>query len=321
LGNLRTALLAWLSARAAGLRTIVRVEDLEPGASPPGVADAQLDDLAWLGLEFDEGPREGGPVGPYRQSERSSHYRRALEALNAQGLLYPCWCSRKEVLAATRAPHASDEGPIYPGTCRPAFLAPLADLDDLPRREGRRPALRVSVAAALEHAGYRAIDHTAIAPEEGVICLTDALSGRLEFRLGRDLGDFVVRRADGVAAYQLACAWDDYAMGCTLVVRGSDLLPSAARQALLLRALDLEVPRYAHVGLVLTATGERLAKRDGGHTLAELRQRGATPRDVVRLLAALSGLPPADTAAELVPHFSLERLSAAPVHLANLPGA
>lgn len=302
LGNARTALLAWLTARAAGLRTILRVEDLDPRAIPPGCLEEQYADLDWLGLRHDEDPRWGGPVGPYRQSERFDRYAAALEALNQRGVLYPCWCSRREVHDAARAPHASDEGPVYAGTCRPA--TPLRfDLHAVPKRRGRIAALRIDVARAMALLGWTDAR------------FDDALAGPQRFDLAGQMGDFVVRRKDGVGAYQVACALDDADMGCTLVLRGADLLPSTARQLLLLALWDRPRPTYAHVGLVLTATGERLAKRDGSVALAQLRADGTPPGEVIRLLARLSGLPDTADLAALTAATRLAALSAADVRL------
>lgn len=302
LGNARTALLAWLWARREGRRNVLRVEDLDPRAIPPGCLEGQYADLDWLGLRYDEDPRVGGPVGPYRQSERGALYRSALQALDALGLLYPCWCSRKEVLAATRAPHAGDEGPVYPGTCRPADPAPLGDLDALPRRHGKEPALRLRLDRALALAG----------PD--TMTFLDELRGPVRME-PEALGDFVVRRADGIAAYQLACAFDDAAMGCDQVLRGADLLQSGARQALILRLLGAPVPRQAHVGLVLGHQGERLSKRDGSIALAELRAAGVSPGEVRRRLARLSGLPDTGDLDDLAAAFDLAAVGAGDVRL------
>lgn len=299
LGNARTALLAHLDARAHGLRTVLRVEDLDPATIPDGCLEGQYADLDWLGLDYDEHPRIGGPAGPYRQSERYADYRAVLDALDDLGLLYPCWCSRREVREAARAPHASDEGPVYAGTCKPKAPAPLGDLDALPRRRRRAPALRLDVTAALRRLGV------------GRLEWADALAGPQSVDMTATMGDFVVRRVDGIAAYQLACAWDDVAMGCTRVLRGADLIPSTARQLLILRTLGLPEPAYAHAGLVVDHTGHRLAKRDKSIALGALRAAGVPAERVVRLLATLSGLP--DTA-------DLDALTAAYAACALAPG-
>jgi glutamyl-tRNA synthetase len=296
LGNARTALLSWLAARAAGGRWLMRVEDLDGPRVRPGMEARILAELRWLGLDWEEGPDVGGPCGPYRQSELGGRHAQALEALRRAGRAYPCLCSRAEIAAAATAPHGpSDDGPRYPGTCR--GLSP----DDLARRgAGRRPAWRLAV-------------------EPGEVGFLDGVHGPRAFDVSAGTGDFVVSRADGIAAYQLAVAVDDAAMGVTDVVRGDDLLPSTARQLLVYRALGLEAPRFAHVPLVVGEDGERLAKRHGALSLGELRERGAEPRAVVGLLAALSGL--AEPGArcwprDLVVGFSLERLPRAPARLA-----
>lgn len=303
LGNARTALLDHLATRAAGLRCVLRVEDLDPVAMPDGVLEGQYADLEWLGLRYDESPRVGGPVGPYRQSERYAAYAAVLRALDALGLLYPCWCSRKEVREAARAPHASDEGPVYAGTCKPKRPRPLGDLDALPERRGRVPALRLDVAGALARLGIATLTYD------------DLLAGPQRFDMVAAMGDFVVRRVDGIAAYQIACSWDDVAMACTQVVRGADLIPSTARQLLVLRTLGLPEPRYAHVGLVVDPAGRRLAKRDADISLGGLRAEGVSAGQVVRLLARISGLPDTDDIDALVDAFDLATLEPSDVRL------
>ena len=303
LGNARTALLAWLAARRQGLRNVLRVEDLDPKAIPSGCLEGQYTDLDWLGLIYDEGPRVGGPVGPYRQSERFHLYDGVLEQLNQMGLLYPCWCSRKEIQMALVAPHAGDEGPVYPGTCRPTVPATLTDLNALPTRRDRRPALRINTQAAMDHLGMRLVE------------FDDLIAGPQRFDVIRQMGDFVVRRVDGVAAYQIACSWDDVAMNCTLVLRGSDLLPSTARQWLLLTLLGQELPNYAHTGLVMNRDGARLAKRDGAIALHQLRADGVSAEKVVTYLAEISGLPATSNLDDLTNALNISRLSASNVCL------
>ena len=288
LGNARTALLSWLAARAAGGRWILRVEDLDRPRVRPGMEARQLEELRWLGLEWDEGPDLGGPCGPYRQSELGRRYEAALEALRAAGRAYPCFCSRAEIAAAASAPHGpGEEGPVYPGTCRGLPAAEVAR-----RRQERRPAWRLAV-------------------EPGPVRFEDGIHGPCGF----EVADFVVARADGIAAYQLAVAVDDAAMGVTDVVRGDDLLPSTARQLLVYRALGLAAPRFAHVPLVVGEDGERLAKRHAALSLGELKAAGAEPRVVTGFLAALSGLCPPGEAigpAELLPAFALARIPKGP---------
>ncbi len=295
LGNARTALLSWRAARAGGGAWVMRVEDLDGPRVRPGMEERILAELRWLGLDWDEGPDVGGPTGPYRQSDRSALYAEALEALRTRDLVYPCFCSRAEIARAAQAPHGpSDEGPRYPGTC-----ASLSRPEAERRAAARRPAWRFRV-------------------PPGAVAFEDGVHGPCEGDVAGTAGDFVVARADGIAAYQLAVVVDDAAQGVTDVVRGDDLLPSTARQILLYRALGLDVPRFAHVPLVVGEDGERLAKRHGALSLGELRERGADPRRVAGLLAELSGLAPSGAAVsprELVEAFSLARIPRAPAVL------
>ena len=265
LGNLRTAWLAELAAKSFGHRFILRVDDLDPKATVRGMIEEQADDLAWFGIAFDEGFRVGGEDGPYLQSQRYHHYNRALAVLNEMGLLYPCWCSRKEVLAATQAPHESHQSPIYPGTCRPQTATPIEDLEKLPERRGRRPALRLNIRAAFMQLGLETLS------------FHDLVAGKQPDYNAFNLDDFVVRRVDGIAAYQIACAVDDALMKCELVVRGADLLISTIRQIIVLRLLNHSIPKYAHIGLVVGHDGKRLAKRDQAIAIADLRQRHVDP--------------------------------------------
>jgi len=295
LGNARTALVAWLAARAAGGALVMRVEDLDGPRVRPGLEARILEELAWLGLDWDEGPDAGGAFGPYRQSERLPLYAEALARLREAGLAYPCFCSRAEIAASSQAPHGpSDDGPRYPGTCRDLAAAGREE-----RARTRRPAWRFRV-------------------PPGPVAFEDQVHGPRALDVAVAVGDFVVARADGVPAYQLAVAVDDAAMGVTDVVRGDDLLPSTARQILLYRALGLAAPRFAHVPLVVGPDGARLAKRHGAVSLGDLRSRGADPRAVVGLLAALTDLAPEGARVgprDLVSGFDLARLPRAPAVL------
>jgi glutamyl-tRNA synthetase len=258
LGNARTFLLAWLSIRSRGGTLLLRVEDIDgPRVKTETVVQA-LADLRWLGLDWD-----GEPV---RQSERLPHYERAAAALVAAGLAYPCVCSRREVEEAASAPHAGDEGPAYPGTCRGKF----ADLAAAKAATGRDAALRfrVDVDAVPFDDGF-------CGPQRGAI-----------------QGDFVIQKRDGGPAYQLAVVVDDAAQAVNEVVRADDLLPSTPRQLLLYRALGLTPPRFVHLPLVIGADGRRLAKRHGDTSLHHLRALGVPAELVVGRLAYLSGLGP-----------------------------
>ncbi len=295
LGNARTALLAWLAARSAGSSFVLRVEDLDAPRVRPGLEGRILEELAWLGVDWDEGPDVGGPAGPYRQSERRARYAAAIDRLRATGHAYPCFCSRAEIARASQAPHGpGDDGPRYPGTCRD-----LPEEEVAARSARRPPAWRFRV-------------------PEGAVSFDDAVHGRCTFDVAAETGDFVVARADGVAAYQLAVVVDDAAMGIDDVVRGDDLLSSTARQLLLDDALGLAAPRFAHVPLVVGEDGARLAKRHGAVSLGELRARGADPLRVVGVLAALSGLAPPGARVEprrLVDAFALRRIPREPAVL------
>ena len=268
LGNARTALLAWLDARSRGGAFVMRIEDLDRARVPAGAEARVLEDLAWLGLDWDEGPDRGGPFAPYRQSERAARYDAAIERLLADGRAFPCACSRADVARAAQAPHDADEdGPRYPGTCRGL---PPDEVRARARAQGRAPVIRFAGDGAR-------IDFD---DEVHGVVTADAAG----------IDDFVLRRADGTAAYQLAVVVDDAAMEITHVVRGDDLLRSTPRQLALYGALGLPAPAFAHVPLVLTPSGERLAKRTRPEAVADLRTRGVTPAVVIGALAASAGL-------------------------------
>lgn len=285
LGNLFCSLLAWLSAKSAGGRVVLRIEDLDPLRCPREFADTLEEDLLWLGLVWDEGGSRGGPNGPYYQQDRTALYAAACDELTGRGLTYPCFCSRAQLHAAS-APHRSDGATVYPGTCRD-----LSDAQRAARAKSRPPALRLWV------------------PDE-TVCFTDGHLGPYAENLARDCGDFILRRSDGVHAYQLAVVLDDAAMGVTQVVRGADLLSSTPRQLYLYRLLGLPAPRFYHLPLLLDAEGRRLSKRDGDVSLITLKQRCA-PEEVVGRLAYLAGLQPAPvprTAESLLADFSWEKI-------------
>lgn len=252
LGNARTALLAWLQARAVDGRVLLRIDDLDRGRSRPEHEHSIRSDLDWLGLVFD-GEQQ-------RPSARSATYEAALTRLIDRDLVYPCFCTRAEVRAAASAPHGAD--PRYPGTCA-----------DLP----------AAAAAGRPVRAYRFRVPTS------PVVLDDLVHGRVVEDVAATSGDFVVAGPAG-AAYQLACAIDDADDGITHVLRGDDLLASAARQVLVQRALGLRSPVYAHVPLMRDESGARLAKRDGVAGLAAARRAGRTPADVVGALAASVGL-------------------------------
>jgi glutamyl-tRNA synthetase len=278
-GNLRTALVAWLFARSQDARHLVRMEDLDAGRVRERFYDEQLADLAALGLDWD------GPV--VRQSERTALYEAALGALRAAGLVYECWCTRAEIREAASAPHGSLPEGAYPGTCLRLTAAQRAERE----ASGRPPALRVRAGAA-----HVAFEDRIVGPIEGAV------------------DDFVVRRNDGAFAYNLAVVVDDADQGVGEVVRGADLLDSTPRQLWLGAQLGLPAPRHAHVALMLGPDGERLAKRHGAVTLADRAALGQSAPDVRDELAASLGLVArgeALTPAELVERFSVRDLRAA----------
>ncbi len=279
LGNLRTALLAWLFARSAGARFLVRVEDLDAGRAREALIGEQLDHLRLLGLDWD------GPV--VRQSERAGLYEQALERLRADGLLYECWCTRREIREAASAPHGPLPEGAYPGTCARLTAAQRAER----AASARPPALRVRAEAA-------------------VVAFDDAVAGR--FRGAVD--DFVVRRNDGAFAYNLAVVVDDAEQGIGEVVRGADLLDSTPRQLWLAARLGLPAPRHAHVPLLLDHRGVRLAKRDGAATLPGRLALGESAAQVRAELAASVGLCSAGerpTPAQLAARFDASALCGA----------
>lgn len=279
LGNIYAALVAWLSVRSRGGRMVLRIEDLDPRTQSGPWTALMLDDLRWLGLDWDE--------GPYYQRDRIELYRTATENLCRQGLTFPCFCTRAELHAAS-APHASDGTPIYAGTCRHLSEAEVA------ARATKRPAaLRLAVPPAEDPAG--------------TIAFTDRVFGPQREVLARDCGDFLVRRSDGVYAYQLAVVVDDAAMGITEVVRGHDLLSSSARQIYLQRLLGYPEPSYAHVPLLVAPDRRRLSKRDRDLDMEGLRERFGTAKNLLGWLAGTAGLAPDSaprTASELAECFS-----------------
>lgn len=279
LGNLRSALLGWLQARALGGEFLLRIENLDPERSKPHFIDAIFRDLEFLGLTWD------GPV--IRQSERREAYDAALEVLRRADRVYPCVCSRADIARAASAPHVGEEGPMYPGTC----------------------ARGVSALTAHKPLSWR------FRVEPGVTSFTDLVHGSTTQDVEHTVGDFIVRRADGVASYQLAVVVDDAASGITHVLRGDDLLSSTARQLQLYQALSAgSLPWYSHAPLLIQSDGKRLAKREGSMTVEGLRAGGFTSQAIIGLLAKWSGLGTGQpiTAAQLVPSFTLDRVRTEP---------
>lgn len=284
LGNLFAALLAWLDVRSLGGEMLLRMEDLDPDRCKAAYTTQLAEDLRWLGLDWDLGWQPGETT--YCQSHRTAHYRAAFDKLAAQRLVYPCFCSRKELLAAS-APHASDGARIYSGRCRRLTPQEKTALQE----SGRAPAWRIQV------------------PGE-TISFVDGNFGPQVQQLDRDCGDFILRRSDGVYAYQLAVTEDDGQMGITRVVRGWDLLSSTPRQLWLLDRLGYGRPTYCHTPLLLSPDGRRLSKRDRDLDMGYLRAH-TTPEKLTGFLAYTAGLLPKPQAIrpqELIPAFAWSKV-------------
>jgi glutamyl-tRNA synthetase len=295
-GHARTFWTAQRRAESAGGVLVLRNEDLDAQRFRLEFTDAMLEDLRWFGFHWQEGPDCGGPYGPYAQSQRLDFYQAALEKLRAGGWVYPCRCSRQDVLRALRAPHAGEEGPIYPGTCRPKTPAtPCVSTQSAgelaipsPREAGRGLGRGVaSIQDPQRQDMFRATPDAQLSkppnwrfrvPDGETISFEDGFYGKQHFQAGKDFGDFVVWRHDDAPSYQLAVVVDDAAMKITEVVRGADLLLSTARQLLLYRALGVEPPAFYHCPLVTDESGARLAKRHDALSLRALRARGLTPQ-------------------------------------------
>ena len=281
LGNILCALAAWLSVRKQNGMMVLRIEDLDAGRCAFGEQIEYLkSDLLWLGLDWDLG---GEPEG--YQSRRFGIYERYLRVLEEKRLLYPCYCSRAELHAAT-APHGNDGQVLYDGKCRRLFLAGGEAPKD------RRPALRV------------------IVPDEE-IAFTDLIQGEYRENLERECTDFVVRRSDGVYAYQMAVVVDDGLSGVTEIVRGRDLLSSTPRQIYLYRLFGMKEPRFAHIPLLMAPDGRRLSKRDGDLDIGAIQRKIGSPEPVIGLLGYLLGLidrPDPLRAEELVRYFDFAKI-------------
>ena len=256
LGNILCCMLAWLSVRSRGGRFLLRIEDVDIPRCPASASKRCIEDLEWLGFDWDE------PV--LYQSERGPVYEKYLNMLRDKGLIYPCFCTRAQ-LHATQAPNLGDTQYIYPGTC-----ASLTEAEVQEKMLLRAPAMRVRV------------------PDE-IISFTDGLSGTQEECIARDCGDFVIRRSDGLWGYQLAVVVDDALCGVTEVVRGRDILSATPRQLFLQRSLGFEQPAYYHIPLLTDSEGRRLAKRDRDLDLTALSKR-FTPQEIIGMLAYSAGL-------------------------------
>jgi glutamyl-tRNA synthetase len=286
LGNAKTYLLAYWSARSSGSRIVLRIEDVDSPRVKPWAIQQAIEDLRWLGIDWDEGPDVGGDSAPYMQSDRMPMYRDALSRLIDRDRVFPCTCTRKDIEAAGSAPHFDHEGAVYPGTCS-----------------------RWHPGDALPPAGkfcwrFRAAEQT--------VSFTDRMLGPQQCVPATGLGDFPVTQKSGSPSYQLAVVVDDAAMGITEVVRGDDLVASTFRQIDLYQALGLAVPTFAHVPLVLGSDRRRLAKRHGDTRLSHYRALGVLPESIVGWAAHCAGLVPdrePRAACDLIDQFAWENVS------------
>ena len=300
LGNVRTFMIAWLRARSQGGKVIFRMEDLDHPKDKPGAAAQAIEDLRWLGFDWDE---------EYVQSERKAIYREALDVLRASCLVYPCVCSRKDVESAQSAPHAGEQL-HYPGICRGRF-ATWREAFEFKNPATPRP--RNPATPQLPCWRFRV-------PGNAVIAFDDAFAGPYEQNVSKVLGDFPLARDEFGAGYTLACTVDDLLMGVTEVVRGGDLLPATPAQILLARALSKAIdgcrlPSYCHVPLVVGRDGKRLAKRHGDTRIATFREQGKTPEEILGFLAASCGWAETCervTLRDLLPRFDLGTIPRTP---------
>jgi glutamyl-tRNA synthetase len=261
LGNARTFLVNWLLARQQNWRILLRIEDLDGPRVKAGADRLILEDLDYLGLDWDEGPTY--------QSSNQPKYAKVIQQFLDSGLAYPCVCSRREVDLAASAPHVEDGASIYPGTCRGKF----ASMEEAKKKTGKSPAVR-------------------FAASDKIVEFEDGFRGMQEFNVARELGDFVIAKSDGSAGYQLAVVVDDLASDVDVIVRGDDLLDSTPRQILIYEALgaDEKIPKYIHLPLVVGTDGRRLAKRHGDSRLATYRQNGVSRGRILTLLAKWCGI-------------------------------
>jgi nondiscriminating glutamyl-tRNA synthetase len=291
LGNARTAFFSHLWARKSGGRFILRIEDTDVERSQSRYRDKLLVDLRWLGLDWDEGPEAGGPSGPYAQSERGAFYRELFQRLESDGLAYPCYCTAAELELSRKLQRMAGKPPRYAGTCRHLTAAERAERE----ARGVRPTLRFAV------------------PADAVVEFDDLVHGPQRFASG-DIGDFIIRREDGTAAFFFSNATDDAVMGVTHVLRGDDHLTNTPRQLMLLDALKLRRPGYGHVGLLVGADGSPLSKRHGSTSVDEFRERGFLRAAVLNHLLRLGHTSDVDgwlAPADMPAHFRPEHLGRA----------
>jgi len=292
LGNVRTALFNFLFARNLGGRFMLRSEDTDKERSQEQFLDQLMRDLRWLGMEWDEGPDTGGPSGPYRQSDRHEIYNSYLDSLLKDDLVYPCWCTAAELAIHRKARLAAGKPPIYDREWGRFSEKEI----DRRREAGQRPALRFRV------------------PDQGAVSFVDLVRGEQVFRV-ETIGDFIVQRSDGSPSFFFGNGLDDALMGVSHVLRGEDHLSNTPRQLLLLQALDLPIPRYGHLPLLVDSAGAPLSKRKGAAALTDLRAEGLLPGAINNYLARLGhAFESGDlmSSDQLADHFSISRIGNTP---------
>lgn len=295
LGNAWSFLVCWLAARKTQGTLVFRIEDIDPDRSKPEFVAGLVEDFSWLGLDWDEGAGKQGAFGPYTQSESTGIYEQVVEALQKDGLVYPCYCTRKELRSLASAPHKGDYGSAYPEIC--------LNLSDVERREfesqGRRSSMRLHC-------------------DKDAIRFFDVLHGDCCMSWKDCGGDFPIRRSDGVFAYQLAVVVDDIRQGITQIVRGEDILHCTPRQVYLYELLGCTPPEYIHLPLVIDHEGERLAKRHGHFELRKMREQGISAEAVLGYIAYLGGLQPTCSCIDvhgLLNEFSIDKINTHPLKL------
>ena len=295
LGNARTALTSWWRARTNSGKFVLRIDDLDDSRTVPETILGNLDELRWLGIDWDEGPDIGGPNAPYRQSQRNDRYEAALQLLKSNGLTFPCFLSRKDLRALSSAPHGQPI--LYGATERQAnsLISPQNILS------GKLPNTRLRIS-------------------DSIVSFMDVIAGKQSVSAMERVGDILIRRADGAWAYHFATVLDDTAMGITEVVRGDDLFSSTPTQIIPYKELGRIPPLFAHVPLVRTAEGKRMSKRTGSLTLRSLRQAGVPANRIVGLLSFSLGLiekPKPVSAIDLLPYFDINRIKPQPFSLSD----
>lgn len=298
LGNAWSFVICWLICRSMNGELILRIDDLDPERSRSNFINSIIEDLHWLGLDWDKGPeQECGNF--YFQSRRSHFYNTALEQLQSMGKLYPCFCSRRELRMLANAPHLGECEKGQPCPCSSLSIEQVKEK----LSEGRKFALKFKTDSLM-------------------LSFHDLIYGRKEYSCTDYGGDFALKRSDGVFSYQLASAVDDALMGVNLVVRGNDLLESCPRQILILKNLGYEIPQFAHLPLILDHKGERLAKRHSGLSIRALREQGKTAEDILGLIAywaKIHSLPEPASISDILQNFSLNKIPSSNIQISDYP--